>query len=193
MILKAIIPLALIFQGLGVNTPVIFNFLPDYRRIFLRLWQRHKNPVSWVCRPFFGLILGYGAILENWLTILIGLLGLGTSWFWFPGPQNPPLWAEQFINQELEVLTPGNHRDFKRVILPSIGLPLGLAVLITFLWRLDYPWNWVCLGILVIVSILKIAWSARLESSVFKPIIRITLLGFCAGVIIGTLLFVLQG
>jgi hypothetical protein len=61
-----VVPFALLFQGLGVNTPVIFDFLPDYRRIFSRLWQRHKNPVSWVCRPFFGLIIVYGAILESW-------------------------------------------------------------------------------------------------------------------------------
>ena len=187
-----LIPIALISQGLGVNTPIIFSFLPDYRGIFCRLWERHKNPISWVCRPFFGLVIGYGAILQSWAIILVGVLGIGTSWFWFPKLKNTPIWAEEFIDKEFAVLTPDNRWDLKRVVLPSIGLPLGLASLAVLLWYLSYPWNWLGILILVVVTLLKIVWSVRLQSSVFKPVTWVTLIGFVLGTVVGALLFVLH-
>ena len=197
MALRAIqtilIPIALLSHGLGVNTPIIFDFLPDYRSIFCRLWERHKNPISWVCRPFFGLVIAYGAILHSWEIILIGVFGIGTSWFWFPKFRNTPVWAEEFINKEFEVLTPDNRLDSRRVVLPSIGLPLGLASLTALLWYLSYPWNWVGILILVVVTVLKIVWSARLQGSVFRPVTWVTLVGFGLGAVVGALLFVLRG
>ncbi len=105
-----LIQIALISQGFGVNTPIVFNFLPGYRDVFCRLWERHKNPVSWVCRPFFGLLIGYGAILHNWIIIVIGVIGIGTSWFWFPKWKDTPQWAEEFIDKEFNVLTPDKAR-----------------------------------------------------------------------------------
>jgi hypothetical protein len=187
------ISIALLFQGLGVNTPIIFSFIPDYQRIFRRLWERHKNPVSWVCRPFFGLIFCYGAILQSWPIILAGVLGMGSSWFWFPKWKHTPAWAEEFINKEFGVLTPDNRWDITRVVLPSIGMPLGLAALAALLWYLSYPWNWVGILVLVIVTVFKIAWSARLEGNVLNPLKRIVLLGFGLGIIPGVFLFVWHG
>jgi hypothetical protein len=197
MALKALqvvlIPIALVSQGLAVNTPMIFGFLPDYRRIFRRLWDRHKNPISWVCRPFFGLIFCYGAILQSWPIILVGVLGMGSSWFWFPKWKHTPAWAEEFINKEFEVLTPANRWDLKRVLLPSIGMPLGLTALAALLWYLAYPWNWVGILVLVIVTVLKIIWSAKLEGTVVNPLTRIVLIGFGLGAIAGVLIFVWYG
>ena len=122
-----LIPVALLSHGLGVMTLAVFRFLPHYRALFRRLWERHKNPISWVCRPFFGLIIAYGAILHSWILILIGVIGIGTSWFWFPKWKQTPEWAEDFINKELETLTPENPWDAKRVLLPSFALPFGLV------------------------------------------------------------------
>lgn len=188
-----LIPIALISQGFGVNTPIVFNFLPGYRDVFCRLWERHKNPVSWVCRPCFGLVIGYGAILHSWEIILAGAFGIGTSWFWFPQWKNTPAWAEEFIDKEFEVLTAASHWDLRRVVLPSIGLPIGLAGLAGLLWYLSYPWNWLGMSILVAATILKIIWSAKLQRSVFKPVTLITLIGLALGVVVGALLFVLRG
>lgn len=194
MVLRALrvvlIPIALVSQGLAVNTPIIFSFLPDYRRIFSQLWERHKNPVSWVCRPFFGLIFCYGAILQSWPIILVGVLGMGSSWFWFPKWKHTPAWAEEFINKEFTVLTPDNRWDLKRVLLPSIGMPLGLATLAVLLWYLAYPWNWVGILVLVIVTVLKIIWSAKLEGTVLHPLTRIVLIGFGLGAIAGVPIFI---
>ena len=135
-------------------------------------------------------MITYGAILHSWAIILIGVLCLGTSWFWFPKWKQTPAWAEEFINKEFEVLTPDNHWDLKLVVLPSIGLPLGLAALAALLWYLSYPWNWFGILILVVVTLLKIVWSGRLESSVTKPVMWVTLIGFGLGAVIGALIFV---
>jgi hypothetical protein len=124
---------------------------------------------------------------------VVGVLGIGTSWFWFPKWKNTPAWAEEFINKEFEVLTPDNHWDLKRVVLPSIGLPAGLGCLAYLLWYLSYPWNWVALLILVAVTVLKIIWSARLQRRAFKPLTWVTLVGFGLGVIVGALLFTFRG
>ncbi len=185
-----LIPIALLSQGLGVCTPVLFRFLPDYPRIFRRLWERHKNPISWVCRPFFGLIMSYGAVLESWVILIIGVIGIGTSWFWFPKRKNTPEWAEDFINREREVLTPANLWDFKRVILPSLGLPIGLAGLVVLLWLLEYPWNWLCILIYLMLSVAKIIWGARLQKTVLVPVTWVVVLGYILGAVVGAPLFV---
>ena len=184
-----LIPLALLAQGFAVNTPMLLRHSPRYQRIFSRLWERHKNPASWVCRPFFGLLIGYGAILHNWMLIAIGIIGVGTSWFWFPKPGRTPPWAEVFIDKEYEVLTPGSRWDFRRVIAPSL-LPLALAGFYSLLWFLPYPWNWIGISKLIVLTALKMAWSARLESTVARPLTRIVLLGFALGTIVGVYLFV---
>jgi hypothetical protein len=180
-----VIPIGLLLQGLGVTTPVILGFLPSYGRIFRRLWERHKNPISWGCRPFFGLVASYGAILHNWVIILIGFIGVATSWFWFPKWENTPKWAEDFINRELEVITPENHWDLRRVILPSLGLPIFLGGFLALLWFLPYPWNWLALLIYVLVTMAKIIWSGRQEKGVTKPLVWIVLIGYALGVVAG--------
>lgn len=186
-----LIPVGVTVHGLGVATPVVLGFLPDYGRVFRRLWERHKNPVSWGCRPFFGLVVSYGAILNSWIVVLVGFIGLGTSWFWFPKPRNTPKWAEDFINKELEILTPDNPWDLKRVILPSIGLPLGMAGFATLLWLLTYPWNWLSLSIFVLMTVSKVIWSARQEETVVTPLVRLILAGYALGAVVGIPVFLL--
>jgi len=75
-------------------------------------------------------------------------------------------------------------------LLPSIGMPLGLAALAALLWYLAYPWNWAGILVLVIVTVLKIIWSAKLEGTVLNPLTRIVLIGFGLGAIAGVLIFV---
>jgi hypothetical protein len=70
------------------------------------LWNRHKNIWSWVMRPIFGLVMFYGAWLNSWEVLLLGLFGLSTSWFWFPKPKKVNQLVEQFIDIERTFLTP---------------------------------------------------------------------------------------
>ena len=59
--------------------------------------KRSVNSGSGVCWPFFGLVIGYGAILRSWTIILVGVLWLNTNWFWFPKLGDTPVWAKKFI------------------------------------------------------------------------------------------------
>ena len=186
------ISLVLALQGLGVITPVLFRSLPGYKQIFVQLWERHKNPVSWVCRPFFGLTASYGAILHNRFLLSLSITAIGTSWFWFPKPAKTPQWAEDFIDRELEIMTPENVRDFKRVVLPSIVTPLVFGGYLVILWTLRLPWNWLALSGYTILSIAKIFWSVGVEKSVARPLILINLAGYILGIIVGIPLFFFQ-
>ena len=74
--------------------------------LFSVLWERHKNPWSWLMRPLFGATLLYGAWMNSLLVVSISLFGLATSWFWFPKPRNTYPWVERFIDTEKDYLTP---------------------------------------------------------------------------------------
>jgi hypothetical protein len=76
------------------------------KSILARLWERHKNPWSWFMRPVFGIGMFYGAWLQSWPVLLLGVFGLATSWCWFPKPQKVHPWVERFIEVEKLYVTP---------------------------------------------------------------------------------------
>ena len=73
---------------------------------FERLYERHKNPLSWLVRPPLGALMFYGAWRNSWLLLALGFLGVATSWFWFPKPEIARPWVERFIDIERQYLTP---------------------------------------------------------------------------------------
>lgn len=57
-------------------------------------------------RPLFGVVMFYGAWLQSWPVLLLGVLGLATSWCWFPKPVKVHPWVELFIDVEKAYVTP---------------------------------------------------------------------------------------
>lgn len=57
-------------------------------------------------RPLFGVVMFYGAWLQSWPVLLLGVLGLATSWCWFPKPVKVHPWVERFIDVEKAYVTP---------------------------------------------------------------------------------------
>lgn len=57
-------------------------------------------------RPLFGIVMFYGAWLQSWPVLLLGVLGLATSWCWFPKPVKVHPWVERFIDVEKAYVTP---------------------------------------------------------------------------------------
>lgn len=86
------------------------------------LWERHKNPMSWVARPLFGSIMFYGAWIHSWWVLALGIVGVATSWFWFPRPGRVPRWVEKFIDVE------------RAYVSPPWNAPKLLGFLVTFLF-----------------------------------------------------------
>lgn len=82
--------------------------LTGSRRIptFDRLWERHKNPWSWLVRPPFGALYLYGAWRQSLALLLLATLALSTSWFWFPRPKRVSPNIDRFIEIERRFVTP---------------------------------------------------------------------------------------
>lgn len=57
-------------------------------------------------RPLFGVVLFYGAWMQSWPVLLLGGMGLATSWCWFPKPKVVHPWVERFIEREKPFVTP---------------------------------------------------------------------------------------
>jgi len=64
------------------------------------------------------------------------------------------------------------------------------AAVAALLWLLPHPWTWLGLFIFVVMTVVKIVWSARLEKSSLKPVTKVVLIGYALGIIVGAFLFV---
>ena len=47
-------------------------------------WARHHNPLSWYIRPLFVLPFCYFAYKKNWWGMVLTVLAVLSSMFWFP-------------------------------------------------------------------------------------------------------------
>ncbi len=121
--------------------------------IISNLYERHKNPLSWLMRPLFGAVWFYGAWLNNWTVLIIGILGVSTSWFWFPKPKKNYPWVEKFIDIEMNYITPP--WTLKKVI-PLIFVFLFLVVV-----TLAFGYRNVRLGLIIFIlgALYKSIWS----------------------------------
>lgn len=49
-------------------------------------WQRHHNPLSWYIRPLFVLPFCYFAYKKSVTGLLVTIVAVTSSMFWFPAP-----------------------------------------------------------------------------------------------------------
>jgi hypothetical protein len=52
-------------------------------------WDRHANELSWYIRPLFFLPFCFFAYRRNLLGMILTILALLPSMFWFPAPSQP--------------------------------------------------------------------------------------------------------
>lgn len=123
------------------------------KTLFDTLWERHKNPLSWFVRPFFGAFWFYGAYINSWVFLGLGVFGTATSWFWFPKPEKTHEWVERFIDIEKKYITPP--WDFKKVVSLLLVFSFLIAITVVF-WYHD-----VKLGLVIFIfgALLKAVWS----------------------------------
>lgn len=122
-------------------------------RILQRLWERHKNPLSWFVRPPLGALMFYGAWRQSWLLLGAGALGAATSWFWFPGPRKARPWVERFIDVERRFLTPPWTLP---KVLGLLGVAGFLVVVTAAFWRRDAALG---LSVFTAGALSKAVWS----------------------------------
>jgi hypothetical protein len=116
-------------------------------------WLRHHNILSWYIRPLFIIPFVYFAYKRSWQGMLVTLLALATSMFWFPAPQIPDPRVAQFLQAEREFilgpLTP--QKVFAWSMIPLFFLLLGLAF-----WKRSWWWG---LAVINLAALGKITWS----------------------------------
>lgn len=116
-------------------------------------WERHHNVLSWYIRPLFLLLFCYFAYKRSIAGLLLTLVALATSMFWFPAPERVDPRVEEFLAFEREWLT-GDWTLAK--VLTSALVPVSLGALALAFWRRSLRWG---LAIVNAMAAGKVFWS----------------------------------
>jgi hypothetical protein len=116
-------------------------------------WERHHNVLSWYIRPLFFLPFCYFAYRRSVSGMMLTLVALATSMFWFPAPERADPTTLEFLSVEREYLT-GDWTTAK--VLMATLVPISFAALGLVFWKRSIVYGLVLLNVVVLV---KLAWS----------------------------------
>ena len=116
-------------------------------------WARHHNVLSWYIRPLFVIPFIYFAYKRSWKGMILTVVALATSMFWFPAPASTDPAVEQFLAAEVEYLTGAwtIQKILMTLIVPAFFILLGL----TF-WKRSWWWG---VAVINLGALGKVAWS----------------------------------
>jgi hypothetical protein len=126
------------------------EFLNDF---FAWAWARHHNVLSWYIRPLFIIPFIYFAYKRSWKGMLLTVIALATSTFWFPAPAAVDPAVAQFLDAEREYLTGvwTIQKILLTLIVPVFFILLGLAF-----WKRSWWWG---VAVINVAALGKVAWS----------------------------------
>ena len=116
-------------------------------------WERHHNVLSWYIRVLFLLPFCYFAYRRSLFGMVLTLVALATSMFWFPAPERPDPRVLEFLAMEREYLA-GEWTTAK--VLLGLLVPGSLAALAVVFWKRSIVYGLVLINAIVLV---KLAWS----------------------------------
>jgi hypothetical protein len=116
-------------------------------------WERHHNVLSWYIRPLFFLPFCFFAYRRSLSGMILTLVALATSMFWFPAPERTDPQVLEFLAVEREYLT-GDWTTAK-VVLASL-VPISFAALGFVFWKRSIVYGLVLMNAVVLA---KLAWS----------------------------------
>ena len=116
-------------------------------------WERHHNVLSWYIRPLFFLPFCYFAYKRSVSGMILTLVALATSMFWFPAPERTDPQVLEFLAVEREYLT-GDWTTTK--VLLALLVPIGFAALGLVFWKRSIVYGLVLMNAIVLI---KLAWS----------------------------------
>jgi hypothetical protein len=116
-------------------------------------WARHHNVLSWYVRPLFFLPFCYFAYRRSLWGIVLTLLALATSMFWFPAPEQASPAVNEMLRAEKDYLT-SNWTAWK--VLVALVVPLTFAALGLAFWRRSLVWG---LAVVNAAILFKIGWT----------------------------------
>ena len=116
-------------------------------------WARHHNVLSWYIRPLFFLPFCFFAYRRSLFGIVLTLLALATSMFWFPAPEHASPAVNEMLRTEEMYLT-ADWTLWK--VLIALLIPLTFAALGLAFWRRSFAWG---LAVVNAAILFKIAWT----------------------------------
>lgn len=116
-------------------------------------WERHHNMLSWYIRPLFLLPFVLFAYRRSLGGIVLTLVALATSMFWFPAPAEPDPRAVEFLAMEKEYLT-GEWTWWKIAL--TLTVPFSFVTLALAFWKRSLLWGLVVINAMALG---KIVWS----------------------------------
>jgi hypothetical protein len=156
------------------------EFLTDFLEW---VWARHHNVLSWYVRPLFIIPFCYFAYKRNLVGILLTLLILPTSLFWFPAPERPDPKVVEYLAWEREFVTGGDLAAKLVLILLVIAFFFALGAAF---WKRRY---WYGLAALNAGTLLKVVWSVAFggERGWASLLPSVVTLVVCNGIIIAVM------
>ncbi|MDJ0842457.1 MAG: hypothetical protein QNK37_38500 [Acidobacteriota bacterium] len=145
-------------------------------------WERHHNPLSWYIRPLFVLPFCYFAYKKNVWGVVLTIVAVLTSMFWFPAPDVADSRATAFLAMERQYIT-GTWTPAK--IAMTTLVPIWFFVLAWSFWRRSWTAGFLVINI---GALLKVIWSFYFGGSSAWSIIPAVSLGTL--VINGVMLYV---
>ena len=116
-------------------------------------WARHHNPLSWYIRPLFILPFCYFAYKRTVWGMVVTLVAVTSSMFWFPVPATVEPRATAFLAVEREWIT--GPPTLSRLVLPLL-IPIWFIALAAAIRRR----SWAAAALVIIAgTTLKVAWS----------------------------------
>jgi hypothetical protein len=115
-------------------------------------WARHHNILSWYVRPMLLVPFCFFAYRKSVKGVILSLIALATSMFWFPAPERADPGVEALLDAELAFLQgPWTMaKSALTTLAPFTMIALGLAF-----WRRSLRFGAVVLNAMFL---LKIAW-----------------------------------
>jgi hypothetical protein len=116
-------------------------------------WMRHHNVLSWYIRPLFILPFVLFAYRRSWKGLVLTVIALLTSMFWFSAPTSVDPGVEQFLRAEKEYIL-GEWTMAK--VLVSLTVPAFFYFLGLAFWKRSWVWGLVVINL---AASAKVAWS----------------------------------
>ena len=142
-------------------------------------WARHHNPLSWYIRPLFILPFCYFAYRKSLRGLVVTLVAVTSSMFWFPAPATVDPTATTFLAVERQWITgpPTRSRLVLMVLIPMWFIALAVAMR-RRLWA-------TAAFVIVAGTALKMAWSFYVAGTSAWVIVPAVAVGnaVCAGVL----------
>lgn len=116
-------------------------------------WARHHNVLSWYIRPIFILPFIFFAYKRSWKGLVITVMALFTSMFWFPAPAAVDPLVEQFLQAEQDYIL--GTWTFGKFLL-TLSVPTFFHFLALAFWKRSWWWG---VAVINLAALGKITWS----------------------------------